>query len=216
MSTFPVVQCLTMDGLALPHEAQVRALCDAGAESVQLRMKSAGDEAVAAVASACLPVCRDAGCRLIINDRVHVALRVGADGVHLGKRDMPWEEAAALIDGRLSLGGTVNSVADAERAAASGVLDYVGVGPFRFTHTKQNLAAVLTPEDWRAILTTLGSIPAYAIGGIGVADVAAIRALGCAGIAVCSQLYRAGAIQENYDNFTDVWNHTGAVFELER
>jgi len=204
--TLPVLQCLTLDGISLSHAEQVRALCAAGAETIQLRMKQADDADVAAVVAACLPVCRATKCRLIVNDRVDVALRTGADGVHLGKLDMAWTDAAARAAGRLCIGGTVNSAADAEAAVAAGVLDYVGVGPFRMTPTKQNLAPVLTPADWQAILRILGDLPAYAIGGIGPADIAGIRARGLHGAAVCARLYRDGAIARNYQQFMEAWH----------
>ncbi len=202
----PVLHCLTLDGIALSHEEQVRMLCAAGAQSIQLRMKQAGDEEVAAVAAACVPICRAAQCLLIVNDRVDVALQVGADGVHLGKLDMAWTEAAALAAGRLWIGGTVNSVEDAEAAVAAGVLDYVGVGPFRMTSTKQNLAAVLGAADWGAILKILSPMPAYAIGGITPADIPVLRARGLNGAAVCARLYQNGAIEHNYQQFMDAWH----------
>ncbi len=202
----PVLHCLTLDGIALSHKEQVRALCAAGAESIQLRMKQADDAEVAAVVTACLPVCRAAQCRLIVNDRVDVALRTGAQGVHLGKLDMDWTAAAARAAGRLQIGGTVNSVADAKAAVAAGVLDYVGVGPFRMTPTKQNLAPVLMPTDWEAILAVLGRLPAYAIGGIGPGDLAGIRARGLRGAAVCARLYHNGAIAHNYQLLMDAWH----------
>ncbi len=202
----PVLHCLTLDGIAFSHEEQVRALCAAGAESIQLRMKQADDAEVAAVVSACLPVCRAAQCRLIVNDRVDVALRTGADGVHLGKLDMAWGAAAVRAAGRLQIGGTVNSVTAAKAAVAAGVLDYVGVGPFRMTLTKQNLAPVLMPSDWEAILAVLGPLPAYAIGGIEPTDLAGIRARGLHGAAVCAWLYHDGAIAHNYQQCMNAWH----------
>ena len=203
---YPPLQCLTLDGHPLSHEAQVRALCDAGAEWVQLRMKLPTDCEVGEVAAAVLPVCREAGCRLIINDHVAVAMEVGADGVHLGKRDMCWKEARALLGPKKILGGTVNSLEDAEAAIQSGVLNYVGVGPFRFTQTKANLAPVLSEAQWRSIIQRLGDLPAYAIGGIEVEDLARIYGFGVRGCALASALYRDGAVEENLRRFKDAWS----------
>ncbi|MFH1008780.1 MAG: thiamine phosphate synthase [Candidatus Latescibacterota bacterium] len=211
----PAIQCLTADGLNLSHEAQVQALCAAGAKWIQLRMKQATDDEVAAVAEACLPVCRHAGCRLIVDDRVESALRVGADGVHLGKRDMAWADARKILGGQRILGGTVNSPTDARAAVASGVLDYVGVGPFRYTRTKEHLAPVLTQEDWLTILTILGPMPAYAIGGIQAGDLGAIRKLGASGVAVCSGLYKELNIAENYRIYAKAW-HMHSLLERTR
>jgi thiamine-phosphate pyrophosphorylase len=199
------IQCLTLDGIELGHEAQVSALCAAGAKWIQLRFKEATDDAVAVVAEACLPVCRERGVRLIINDRMHVAMQVGADGVHLGKLDMAWAEARALVGPDFIIGGTVNSAADAMRASSPGLLDYVGVGPYRFTQTKKNLAPILSNGEWQEILRILGPIPSYAIGGIQVEDLPVIRERGLTGVAVCSGLYRDAKVTENYRAFLSAW-----------
>lgn len=207
------IQCLTQDGLELSHEAQVLALCVAGAKWIQLRFKEATDHAVATVAEACLPVCRESGVRLIINDRIHVALQVGADGVHLGSLDMPWPEARALVGPDFIVGGTVNSVADAARASVPGLLDYVGVGPFRFTKTKRNLAPILSNGEWQEILRALGPIPSYAIGGIRVEDLSVIRERGLTGVAVCSSVYRHAEVTENYRAFLNAWECDEVIIE---
>ncbi|CAA6680092.1 MULTISPECIES: thiamine phosphate synthase [unclassified Lentimonas] len=204
MNEIPI-QCLTQDGIEMSHEAQVLALCAAGAQWIQLRFKEATDDAVAMVADACLPVCRARGVRLIVDDRIHVALSVGADGVHLGKLDMPWHEARALAGQDFIIGGTVNSVADALRASEPGLLDYVGVGPYRFTETKKNLAPILSGGEWQEILRTLGPIPSYAIGGICVEDLPELRERGVTGVAVCSGVYRHAEVTDNYRAFLDAW-----------
>ncbi len=202
---WPSVQCLTIDGIELSHEAQVLALCAAGAQWIQLRMKSATDDEVFEVATRCLPICRQAGVRLIMNDRIEVALRLGMDGVHLGKCDLPWAEARALAGADFLIGGTVNSVADAQRAIDCGALDYVGVGPFRFTRTKQNLAPVLTTAQWVEILQTLGAMPSYAIGGIVADDLADLRELGVRGVAIASGLFRGATVAENFQAHRRAW-----------
>ena len=200
------IHCLTQDGSGLSHEAQIRALCAAGASLIQLRSKHLSDPEFERLASACLAICRQHRVRLIINDRIHIASRIGADGVHLGKFDMPWHAARALAGDDFIIGGTVNNVADAERALASRALDYVGVGPYRETQTKQNLSPVLLANDWRDILSVLGPLPSYAIGGIRVSDVASVRALGVHGIAVCSGLFEQQAISRNFRSYSEAWN----------
>ena len=151
--------------------------------------------------------------RLIINDRIHVALQVGADGVHLGSLDMPWAEARALVGPDFIVGGTVNSVADAARASMPGLLDYVGVGPYRFTKTKRNLAPILSNGEWQEILRTLGPIPSYAIGGIRVEDLPVIRERGLTGVAVCSGVYRHAEVTENYRAFLNTWECDEVIIE---
>ncbi|MCH6259028.1 thiamine phosphate synthase [Puniceicoccaceae bacterium K14] len=202
---WPFMQCLTIDGLEQSHAAQVAALCQAGADWIQIRMKAASDDDVAEVASACLPKCHEAGVKLIINDRIHVALEVGADGVHLGRLDMNWEDARELAGDGLIIGGTVNSSDDARRAVRSQALNYVGVGPFRFTRTKQNLAPVLSEGQWHDILVELGGLPAYAIGGIEASDLPSLSAWGLQGVAISSGLFRSGDVVEEYENYRREW-----------
>tara|TARA_R100000027_G_scaffold22794_1_gene16524 strand:+ start:3299 stop:3832 length:534 start_codon:yes stop_codon:yes gene_type:complete len=171
-------------------------------------MKTATDEEVASVVDAVLPTCRKVGATLIVNDRIHVALQCGADGVHLGKTDMPWETARELVGTQMIIGGTVNSKLDAQRAAESGVLDYVGVGPFRFTLTKENLAPTLQRAEWKEILQILGELPSFAIGGIRTADISAIRKLGVTGMAISSGFHHGNGIAETYPHYESIWNES--------
>ncbi|MBC2603509.1 thiamine phosphate synthase [Puniceicoccus vermicola] len=200
------IQCLTLDGISLSHEEQVSALCEAGAHWIQLRMKSATDDEVEKTAKRCLEICRKRGVKLILNDRAEVAQRVGADGVHLGKLDMPWNEARALLGADFLIGGTVNSVADAKQAVESRALDYVGVGPFRFTRTKKNLAPTLTEEQWREIVAVLDGLPAYAIGGIEATDLGRIRELGLQGFAISSGLFVEPGAGVHYPRLREGWD----------
>ena len=195
---WPTYMCLTTDGSERPHTDQVQALCSAGVDWVQLRAKEMSDQELESIAFECMIRCREIGSTFVLNDRLDLALRLGADGVHLGKLDTPWAEARERAGAGFLIGGTVNSVDDAERAVASGVLDYVGVGPLKFTHTKKNLAPVLVESDWRAILETLGDLPSYAIGGIEPADIPEVLALGVTGAAICSVLYRKPNVSDIY------------------
>ncbi len=100
--------------------------------------------------------------------------------MHLGKLDDAWDEARRRLQPGAIVGGTVNDLADARRAAA-GSLDYVGVGPLRFTPTKSNLAPVLGLGGVRRLLGELGGVPAWVIGGVTPADLAPVRAAGRGG-----------------------------------
>lgn len=205
---FPLM-CLTLDGAGIPHREQASRLCAAGARWVQLRMKGAPRGAWLAEARAAAGVCRAHGAVLVVNDDIGIALESGADGVHLGSMDAGWAEArAALGPGRI-VGGTVNSAADADRAAASGCLDYAGVGPLRFTATKGNLPAVLGLGGVRALIARLGGLPAWVIGGVEPADLADLERAGAAGAAVSSALFRGGRIEENLRAFLGAWPRRG-------
>jgi thiamine-phosphate pyrophosphorylase len=202
---FPLM-CLTLDGTGMSHAAQVRAMCAAGARWVQLRMKGAEKSAWVAEALAAARVCREYGATFIVNDSVEVALESGADGVHVGKLDPQWPAARmALGSGRI-VGGTVNNAEDARRAVASGCLDYVGVGPLRFTATKKNLAPVLGIDGIRSLVAELGRLPAWAIGGVEAPDLPDLRAAGAAGVAVSSGLCREGSIQGSVNRYLSAWD----------
>ncbi|MBR6631714.1 MAG: thiamine phosphate synthase, partial [Alistipes sp.] len=123
------------------------------------------------------------------------AKRIGADGVHLGKEDMPVAEARAILGEGAIIGATVNSFEDIE-AHIQGVLpDYFGCGPFRFTTTKKRLAPTLGVEGYREIISRMRAkniaIPLVAIGGIKKADIPLLVASGVDGIALSGSVLRA-------------------------
>lgn len=197
--------CLTMDGLALTHSAQVGELCAAGAGWIQLRMKGAPGPAWMAEAKAAANVCRGHGAILIVNDSVDVARESGADGVHLGSLDADWREARRVLGASFVIGGTVNNSDDARRAVESGCLDYAGVGPLRFTSTKRALSPVIGIAGVRRLVAELGALPAWVIGGVEPADLPAIRAAGAEGAAVSSFLFRGGRVGENLRALLGAW-----------
>ena len=196
---------LTQDGLALSHVDQARTLTAAGARWIQLRMKNAAPDAWLATAREVVSICHDAGAICTINDSVDIALAAEADGVHLGRLDGDWSAARVRLGDEKLLGGTVNFPADARLAAAAHVLDYVGVGPLRFTTTKQKLAPVLGLEGIAALLPLLEGLPAWAIGGVLPTDLPALRQAGLAGAAISSALFRDARVAENFRAFNDAW-----------
>ncbi|HZZ20405.1 MAG TPA: thiamine phosphate synthase [Opitutaceae bacterium] len=202
--------CLTLDGTGVSHGDQAAVLCAAGARWVQLRMKDADMATWVYQAKAAARVCREHGAVFVVNDSVEVALESGADGVHLGRLDAQWPDARRALGADRLVGGTVNNAADARLAAASGCLDYVGVGPHRFTSTKKSLAPVLGAEGIRSLVALLGALPAWAIGGVEPADLAALRATGVAGVAVSSGLTRGGTVRDNVGRYLAAWQGSPA------
>jgi len=200
------VMCITQDGLSLSHEDQAEQLCRVGARWIQFRHKGATLEAWTKVACEVVAVCRSFGAICIVNDSVDVALAAKADGVHLGKLDEGWGEARQRLGRSLLLGGTVNNADDAAEALAADSLDYVGVGPWRHTTTKKNLAPVLGEPGVRSLVAMLDGIPSWVIGGILPADLAAVRATGAAGVAVASGLFRGGHVEENFRAYAAAWS----------
>lgn len=203
------VMCLTQDALPVSHVEQARRLCAAGARWIQVRMKGVEDPREwIKVAGEIADICKAHGAICIVNDSVDVAMAAGAHGAHLNWRDTGWREARRYLGPKRILGGTVNNVADARRAALAGCLDYVGIGPWRFTTTKQKLAPVLGLTGVRRLVAQLDGLPAWAIGGIVAGDLPAVRATGAAGAAVSSALYRDGRIEKNYRAFAAAWGPT--------
>ena len=134
-------------------------------------------------------LCRNYGVPLLINDHVDVAHIIGADGVHLGKEDMSPTLARELLGDAALIGRTCNSQADLQ-AALREPIDYVGVGPYRFTQTKQRLAPILGIEGYRQLHLGEYPLPAYAIGGIRPDEAPLFDALGIYGIAMSGALIR--------------------------
>lgn len=166
----------------------------AGCKWIQLRMKDVAVETVRQLAEELKKACENRHALLIIDDYVEVAREVKADGVHLGKNDMPIEEARKLLGEGFIIGGTANTFEDVKRHYEAGA-DYLGIGPFRFTTTKKNLSPVLGLEGYRNIKQQMIEadiiLPAVAIGGITVEDIPAILATGIEGIAMSGAILQA-------------------------
>lgn len=204
-----LLQCITQEGIEMSHTEQIRSLCAAGAKWIQLRMKHASPEAVAEAAKEALVICKEHEALLIVNDHLELAMKVEAGGVHLGKSDMDWKAARNLAGPDFLIGGTVNSLKDARDALASNSLDYVGVGPFRFTETKENLSPVLESNSLVEILQFLGDLPKVVIGGIQPGDLPAIARMDAEGVAVSSGLFVRGTVEENFKSYLESWPTEG-------
>ncbi|HIR82633.1 MAG TPA: thiamine phosphate synthase [Candidatus Cryptobacteroides pullicola] len=175
------------------YDSAVLAL-EGGCRWIQLRMKDASADELESTARRILPLCRSCGAVFIVDDNLDVALRTGADGVHLGKNDMPVDEARRLAGDGFIIGGTANTFDDVCRLVSQGA-DYIGCGPFRFTSTKKNLSPVLGLEGYRDIVARMRrggiGIPLVAIGGIACGDIAEILGTGVSGIALSGSVLRA-------------------------
>lgn len=169
-----------------------------GCRWIQLRMKEASEEEIVRTARALNRLCKACGATWILDDHVELVGATGADGVHLGRNDMAPDRAREILGPGRIVGGTANTFADIERLAACGV-DYIGLGPFRFTRTKKNLSPVLGLEGYRRIMAQCRergiAIPVVAIGGIERGDIAEIMACGVQGIALSGTLLRAADMQ---------------------
>lgn len=166
------------------HLDNIRMACAAGCKWIQLRMKNADRAAITAAAIAAKAVCDAHGATLIINDHPDIAALVGAHGTHVGKEDMTVAMARTIIGPHKIVGGTANTLEDILRHVADGA-DYVGLGPYRFTTTKDKLSPILGLEGIRKIMSQLQvNIPVIAIGGITPDDLPDLFTTGIQGIAV--------------------------------
>ncbi|RAP42690.1 thiamine-phosphate diphosphorylase [Rhodovulum viride] len=167
----------------------VMAAVRGGASMVQLRDKRASDSDLVALARQLKPDLTRRGVPLIVNDRLAVVLASGADGLHVGQSDGdPRALRKALGPGRL-LGLSVETLAQLD-AIPAGSVDYLGVGPVHATATKPDHAAPLGVDGLGRIVSST-ALPCVAIGGLGVADAAGVKAAGANGMAVVSAISAA-------------------------
>jgi thiamine-phosphate pyrophosphorylase len=167
----------------------VRAALRGGAPAIQLRMKDAPAREMADAARALLAETRAAGALLFINDRVDVALAVGADGAHVGQDDLPVEPARALAPPGFLLGVSAETAELARQAQADGA-DYVGVGPVYATGSKADAGDAVGAARIAEVASAV-RIPVVGIGGITVANAPPVIQAGATGIAVISAVMRA-------------------------
>ena len=164
----------------------VRALARAGCRLIQLRAKDLPDDEFHRWALAAREASREAGTKLLINDRVDIALLSGADGVHLGHEDLS-PEAAREILGESAIVGLSTHGVDEARLAADAPVDYVAIGPIFETSTKTSGRSTLGVEGARAVRAVVAK-PLVAIGGITLERAPELFEAGIDGVAVISAL----------------------------
>ena len=188
------IQFITHETETIVYVEGARMALEGGCRWIQLRMKDASDDEVRKAAAEIQPMCKAHDAIFLLDDRVELAKELKADGVHLGKNDMPVDEARRVLGEEFIIGGTANTFEDIERLARQGA-DYIGCGPFRFTTTKKNLAPVIGIEGYRDIIEKMEAagidLPVVAIGGITADDIDDILATGVRGIAVSGTVLRA-------------------------
>ena len=171
-----------------------RLALEGGCRWIQLRMKDASPEEREQEAVRIHELCRTYGATFIIDDDVKLVKKLKADGVHLGKNDMPIAEAREILGKDFIIGGTANTFDDVVSHYRAGA-DYIGCGPFRFTTTKKNLSPILGLEGYRSIVRQMRengiNLPIVAIGGITCEDIPAIMQTGVSGIALSGTILRA-------------------------
>lgn len=172
------------------HLENIQKACTSGAELVQLRLKNVSEKKLLKLAKEAREITSHFQTRLIINDHYKIAKEVKADGVHLGKTDSCPTIARKHVYTWQIIGGTANTLQDCKTLISKEV-DYIGLGPFRYTTTKENLSPVLGVKGYTAILEALKTeTPIIGIGGITKEDVTDILEMGISGIAVSGEITR--------------------------
>ena len=184
-----------------------------GCRWVQLRMKGAEEEEIVRVASILKSSCEQYGATLIIDDCVSAVRRCMADGVHLGKNDMDPDMARKILGENAIIGGTANTFDDICALYRKGV-NYVGLGPFRFTTTKKNLSPVLGIDGYKRIVEQCReagiNLPIVAIGGITKSDIRGLMETGIDGVAISSGILSSNdPVSETFEimNFIKSWRN---------
>lgn len=201
-----MIQFITHSNTRYGYVEGARLALEGGCRWIQLRMKDASEVDFLLAAKQIGAMCKEYGATFILDDHVEWVGITGADGVHLGKNDMPVDEARNQLGANRIIGGTANTFEDVERLWRQGA-NYIGCGPYRFTTTKKNLSPVLGLDGYRHIISKMKAhdinLPVVAIGGILQPDIKDVMATGVSGIAVSGAILNAENPVEEMKRFID-------------
>jgi thiamine-phosphate pyrophosphorylase len=170
------------------QELNIRKALDAGVRWIQVRWKNAPENKFIKLCEISKKLCSDNQTVCIINDHVQIAKDIDADGVHLGLKDTSIEIARHILGQNKIIGGTANTIEDVLQRMNE-PCDYIGLGPLRFTSTKEKLSPILGFEGYEKIIQDLKEksleIPKiFAIGGVVLNDIQLLQQIGIYGVAV--------------------------------
>lgn len=174
------------------QELNIRKAIDNGIKWIQVRWKNAPENELIKLCEISKKICSDNQTFCIINDHIHIAKMVDADGVHLGLKDEKIAAARQILGKHKIIGGTANTLEDILQRIDE-KCDYIGLGPLRFTSTKEQLSPILGFEGYRKIIQDLDekglAIPkVFAIGGVVLNDIELLQQIGIYGAAVSGQI----------------------------
>jgi thiamine-phosphate pyrophosphorylase len=172
----------------LSHAEQVLLLRECGATLIQLREKFDPPTRFFRQAESAVQVARDFGVKIIINDRVDIALALKADGVHLGQEDLPPDAARRILGGEAIIGFSTHNLTQA-RLAAQMPVDYLAIGPIFTTATKQSANPSVGLDGLARVREAVGSMPLVAIGGITSENIGTVIKAGADLAAVISDIW---------------------------
>ncbi|WP_417371581.1 thiamine phosphate synthase [Gelidibacter japonicus] len=186
----PKLHYISQGNTPKEHLENIQKACSSGAELVQLRLKNISEKKHLKWAQEAREITSHFQTRLIINDDYKIAKTVKADGVHLGSTDVCPTVARTHLYTWQMIGGSAHNLQDCENLISKDV-DYISLGPFRFTNTKANIPTILGLNGYTAIMDVLKTeTPVLAVGGITTADVKDLLATGISGLAVSEAITR--------------------------
>jgi thiamine-phosphate pyrophosphorylase len=174
------------------QELNIRKALDNGIKWIQVRWKNAPENEFIKLCEISKKLCSENQTVCIINDHIQIAKLIDADGVHLGLNDESIEVARQILGENKIIGGTANTIGDVLQRINEGC-DYIGLGPLRFTSTKEKLSPILDFEGYEKIIQDLKErsieIPKiFAIGGVVLEDIELLQQIGIYGVAVSGQI----------------------------
>ncbi|MFH7016789.1 thiamine phosphate synthase [Flavobacterium sp. FlaQc-47] len=188
---YPKLQYISQGKTIDEQSYNIHQALDSGCDWIQLRFKNQIAKDTFDLAEAVKFLCKEYLANFIVNDNLYLAQKIDADGVHLGLSDMKINEARAILGSKKIIGGTANTYDDIVNHLQNGC-DYIGLGPFRFTETKEKLSPILGLPGYYEIVEKMKNnkiqIPVYAIGGITLNDINPLMETGIHGIAVSGMI----------------------------
>lgn len=173
---------------------EVQMVLEGGCRWIQLRIKGISDDEFRQMAMEIIPLCKEHEAFLVFDDRVELSIETGVHGVHLGKKDMNPAIARETMGPEAIIGATANTADDILKLQGIDI-DYIGLGPFRYTTTKSQLSPVLGIDGYRDIVSRVRksgiTLPIVAIGGITIDDIQDIMSTGVNGVAVSGSIINA-------------------------
>ena len=210
MKNISKLHYITQEVPGKAHWQLAEEACRGGVQWVQLRIKNKSQDEWLDITLKTLAVCQKYGSKLIVNDNVSVAREAYADGVHLGKTDLDVTEARRILGHNAIIGATANTWDDVKILAGK-MVDYIGLGPYRFTPTKEKLSPVLGLTGYEYIISQCAEhevkTPIIAIGGILKSDVIPLLDTGVYGVAVASSIGLASGVEDAAGEFVKLLNH---------
>jgi thiamine-phosphate pyrophosphorylase len=174
----------------LSHAEQVARFIDGGVTLIQIREKNLSSGELFVEASAAVKIAREAKIRVLINDRVDIALMAGADGVHLGHNDLPAAAARKLLGRDAVIGISTHSIQQVRDVLANGNADYIAFGPVFPTLTKTDHEPLVGLKDLAEVRELIGEVPLVAIGGINRSNLVSVLQAGADSAAMISEFYQ--------------------------